>query len=51
MAVVFANSEDPNQTPYSGSALFANYPFKGLPTAMGEKYWKSGKETLTKLLL
>ena len=33
MAEVFANSEDPDQMPHS--ALFANYPFRGLPTTIG----------------
>ena len=35
MANLFANSGDPDQTARSGSALFANYPFTGLPTTMG----------------
>ena len=33
MAEAFANSEDPGQTLHS--ALFANCPFRGLPTTMG----------------
>ena len=50
MTKLFANSGDPDQTPrsaasdlglhclpitLSGSALFASYPFTGLPTTMG----------------
>ena len=39
MAKLFANTEDPDQMPHpaiwSGSALFDNYPFTGLPTTMG----------------
>ena len=40
-AKLFANSGDPDQTPQRGvwseSALFANYPFRGLPTTMDEE--------------
>ena len=37
MVELFANSGDPDQTPYSAaSALFANYPFSGFQTTMGE---------------
>ena len=35
MSKLFANSGDPDQTPRSGSALFAKDPFTGLPTTMG----------------
>ena len=45
MVELFANNGDPDQMPISipksdlqilsGSALFANYPFRGLPTTMG----------------
>ena len=38
MAEVFANSEDPDQMPHSAvseSALFAKYPFRGLPITKG----------------
>ena len=39
MAKLFANSGDPDQTPYSAAAdlglQFANYPFRGLQTTMG----------------
>ena len=34
MPELFANSGDPDQMPHSGSALFANYPFRGLQTTM-----------------
>ena len=35
MAELFANSGDLDQTPRSGSALFANNPFRGLQTTVG----------------
>ena len=38
MAKQFVNSGEPDQTPqnvWSGSALFANYPFRGLQTTKG----------------
>ena len=37
MVELFANSGDPDQMPHatSGSALFANYPLRGLQTTMG----------------
>ena len=41
MAKLSANSGDPDQTPpgvWSGSALFAIYPFRVLQTTMGLKY-------------
>ena len=36
MVELFANCVDPDQMPHSAvSDLFANYPFRGLQTAMG----------------
>ena len=40
MAKLFVNSGDPDQTPRSGSALFAIYPFTGLPTTVGQSRHK-----------
>ena len=50
MVKLFVNSGDPDQTPRAaasdfGSGLFANYPFTGLPTTMGQVNSESTRET------
>ena len=40
MIELFANCGDPDQGPHSGSALFANYPFRGFQTTMGSQNFK-----------
>ena len=41
MAEIFVNSEDPDQTPHSAASDLglhcSNYPFRGLPTRMGQR--------------